>query len=184
MGGVSVSIGKTGLLYVARVTVRNDFAIGRRSRFDGTFYPWCGSYMGFCIANSYSEVVYDRTRPAVSAGWKVGFTTNIRLRAISLVGECGSLEFVALTTCVRAAETEAHRRLSAMGAPLLPRGPRGLHEYGCSREWYRESDQFNAWLSGVKASWRGSITYQSYSGRAVPTELRRIESTLVAEVAP
>lgn len=172
--------GKVGLLYVARVTVRDDFAIGRRSRYDGSFYPWRGLFRGQCIENQYSEVVYDRTRPALSSGWKVGFTTNIRTRAISLVGECGSLEFVALVTCSRPAETNAHARLSAMGAALLPEGPRGRHQYGCSREWYRDSLEFRAWLDTMDASWRGSVSYQRHSGEPVPREICFIEARLVA----
>lgn len=183
MGGVAVIFGRVGLLYVARVAVRDDFAIGRRSRYDGRFYPWRGVYTGSCIENGYTDVVYDYTRPAKSMGWKVGFTTNIRVRANALVAECGAMEFVALTACGRRAESNAHCHLASMGAPLLPCGPRGLHGYGHSREWYRESPQFDSWLASSKASWRGSIHYRSNSGVPVPIELLQAEVDLLAEAS-
>lgn len=170
---------KTGLVYVARVLVRRDFAIGQRCSWNGEFYPWRGVFTGFTLNNLDRKVVYDQNRPAVSYGWKVGFTTNIRVRTISLIGVCGALEFVALARGHRHDESSAHAELKQRGAHLLPEGPAGYHQYGCSREWYRDSDQFVAWLSEFKADWRGLIAYKSHSGMTVPRVLADIESHLI-----
>lgn len=170
---------KMGLVYVARVLVRNDFAIGQSCSWSGKFYPWRGIFTGFTLNNHGRRVVYDQSRPAISYGWKVGFTTNIRTRAISLIGVCGALEFVALARGYRPDESSAHSELKRRGAHLLPKGPTGYHQYGCSREWYRDSDQFIAWLSEFRADWRGLIAYKSHTGMSVPREVVDIESRLV-----
>jgi hypothetical protein len=177
---VSASGTRTGLVYVARVKLRNDFAVGVTSYSTGEFIPYRG-YLGGGAIFGHGNVVHDRTRPAISDGWKVGFTTNLRLRIVSLTGKSrGPVDVVALKVGPRACEVETHRSLRACGAMLAPQGPSGFNAYGCSREWYRDSPEFRAWLDRFDASWRGSIAYQAYSGRPVPYEAAETEARLTA----
>ena len=166
-----------GLVYVARVSLRNDFAIGVTSYANGEFIPYSG-YLGGGAIHGHGRVVHDRTRPAVAPGWKVGFTTNLPLRMVSLSGCCGDVEIVALLAGPRSCEADAHRSLRECGALLAPQGPRGYHSYGCVREWYRDSQEFRAWLDGLAASWRGSIVYRPNRGESVPRDARSVEALL------
>lgn len=166
-----------GLVYVARVSLRNDFAVGVTSYVTGEFIPY-GGYLGGGAIYGHGRVVHDRTRPAVAPGWKVGFTTNLPLRMVSLAGCCGDVEIVALLAGPRSYEAEAHRSLRDCGAILAPQGPRGYHSYGCVREWYRDSAEFRAWLDRLAASWRGSIVYRPNRGESVPREARSVEALL------
>lgn len=171
---------KIGLVYVARVKLHNDFAVGVTSYATGEFIPYRG-YLGGNAIYGHGRVVHDRTRPAVSDGWKVGFTTNLRLRMVALAADSGGpVDVVALKVGPRSIEAEEHQYLRAVGAVNAPQGPRGAHQYGCSREWYRDSSEFRSWLDELNASWRGSITYEAYSGKPVPYEAMATEARLMA----
>lgn len=171
---------KIGLLYVARVTLHNDFAVGVTSYANGEFISYKG-YLGGNAIYGHGRVVHDRTRPAVSDGWKVGFTTNLRLRMIALAADSGGpVDVVALKVGPRSIEAEEHQYLRSLGAVNAPQGPCGFHQYGCSREWYRDSPEFRAWLDALDASWRGSIAYQAYSGKSVPASAAATEARLTA----
>lgn len=175
---------KTGLVYVARVVLRNDLAVGATSYATGEFIPYAG-YLGGGAIYGHGEIVLDRNRPIKSTGWKVGFTTNLGLRVVALAGEsCGPVNVVALRVCARALEVEAHRELRACGAVLAPMGPRGESRYGCVREWYRDSVEFRRWLSRFGASWRGSLVHQRYSNARASVSARELEARLLREVLP
>mgnify|MGYP001256329725 CR=1 FL=1 len=181
MGGVAVrdQHRRVGLVYVARVSLINDFAVGVTSYATGEFIPYRG-YLGGGAIYGHGRVVHDRTRPAISDGWKVGFTTNLPQRIVDLAGNVvGGVEVVALRSGPRAYETDAHRSLRDAGAVIAPEGPRGHHSYGCAREWYRDSAEFRAWLNRYDASWRGSIAYQPHCGDRVTREAQCVEAILV-----
>lgn len=148
-----------GLVYVARVSLRNDFAVGTQGSFSGKFYP-TGGYYGGNRVRELHRIVYDYSRPAKSSGWKVGFTTNLRARVVELHAVTrGTVDVVALRVGSMSDETAAHRSLWSLGAELVPHGPSGGGVYGCSREWYRNTDEFNEWIRSFDASWYGSLTY-------------------------
>lgn len=170
-----------GLVYVARVSLRNDFAIGTKGSFSGEFYP-AGGYCGGNRVREPWRVVYDYSRPARSVGWKVGFTTNLRTRLIELSAvTSGIVEVVALRAGGVADETAAHRSLRSLRAELVPCGPSGNGVYGCAREWYRDTSEFAAWIRSFCASWRGSITYPNHERQRGLVTVGEVESLVLSE---
>jgi hypothetical protein len=77
-------------------------------------------------------------------GWKVGFTTHMRQRAIDLVSVSRDVEFVAATHGRRRDESNIHRALRH-------------HALSGGREWYPDSDEVRAYLAALPFAWRGSV---------------------------
>ncbi len=117
---------RLGVIYVARVPIRNDLA-------------------------------------PLSWGWKIGHTSGLGARMVGLTSECGVALLVAVGYGSRPDEIATHRRLRHL---RVPRGPHGGHVVGCSREWYRDSDEFRAWLAAFPAAWRGEIAVASLANRS------------------
>ena len=104
------------------------------------------------------SVIYAARVPLLGAhgGWKLGFTSDLNSRAISLVAEAGIVEFVALMHGTRNAENAIHRRLRAHVAPANTL--RGLYK---PREWYVDAEPVRDLVASTPFAWRGSITLRS-----------------------
>ena len=88
-------------------------------------------------------------------GWKVGFTTHMRQRAIDLVSVSRDVEFVAATHGRRRDESNIHRALRH-------------HALSGGREWYPDSDEVRAYLTALSFAWRGSVRWPRKTGWVWP----------------
>lgn len=126
---------RPGWIYVAKALILEYPHTVRRR------WAWGGEYDG-----------RDLARCVESTGWKVGRTTNLPQRVTDLLGSCRDMTFVAVSPGSSDDEFAIHRTLRGQ---VIPSGYGGLGED--AREWYRDTSEFRAWLSGFDAVWRGSI---------------------------